>query len=100
MIWAAGRVKNEDNLAAREPRATEADPAARELRTPEPPAALNGHGHQAAELFAADIASGSVPGIRRIRTAPKVGQPSTAGTGYLTALAAGNGQGGGGAPAR
>jgi hypothetical protein len=42
---------------------------------PEPPAALNGHGHKAAELFAADLAAGTVPGIRRIRSALNVGQP-------------------------
>lgn len=39
------------------------------------PAALNGHGHQAAELFAADLAAGTVPGIRRIRSGLHVGQP-------------------------
>ena len=38
------------------------------------PAGLNGHAHQAAELFAADIEAGRVPGIRAIRSGLKVGQ--------------------------
>jgi hypothetical protein len=38
------------------------------------PAALNGHAHAAAELFAADIEAGRVPGIRAIRSGLKVGQ--------------------------
>src|SRR6266851_4609250 len=38
-----------------------------EIPVPEPPAALNGHGHAAAELFADDLARGEVPGVRRIR---------------------------------
>ncbi|HLI36610.1 MAG TPA: DUF2637 domain-containing protein [Streptosporangiaceae bacterium] len=38
------------------------------------PASLNGHAHKAAELFAADLAAGRVPGIRRIRTGLHVGQ--------------------------
>lgn len=42
---------------------------------PEPPAALNGHAERAAELFAADVAAGKVPGIRRIRREMHVGQP-------------------------
>jgi Protein of unknown function (DUF2637) len=42
---------------------------------PEPPAALNGHGLKAAELFADELAAGSVPGIRRIRNEMRVGQP-------------------------
>ena len=42
---------------------------------PEPPAALNGHTERAAELFAADVAAGKVPGIRRIRREMHVGQP-------------------------
>jgi hypothetical protein len=42
---------------------------------PEPPAALSGHGHKAADLFAADLTAGTVPGIRRIRSALNVGQP-------------------------
>lgn len=42
---------------------------------PEPPAGLNGHAHQAAELFAADLAAGKVPGIRRIRSGLHLGQP-------------------------
>jgi hypothetical protein len=45
-----------------------------DTRVPEPPAALNGHGHQAAELFAADLEAGHVPGIRVIRSGLKVGQ--------------------------
>jgi Protein of unknown function (DUF2637) len=38
-------------------------------------AALNGHAHQAAELFAAELAEGRVPTIRRIRSEMHVGQP-------------------------
>lgn len=38
-------------------------------------AALNGHAHAAAELFADDIAAGKVPGIRRIRSGLHLGQP-------------------------
>ena len=41
---------------------------------PDPPAGLNGHGHAAAELFAADIDAGRVPGIRAIRSGLHVGQ--------------------------
>jgi hypothetical protein len=36
---------------------------------------LNGHREAAAELFAADIEAGQVPGIRRIRAELHVGQP-------------------------
>ncbi|HUY51696.1 MAG TPA: DUF2637 domain-containing protein [Streptosporangiaceae bacterium] len=42
---------------------------------PEPPVGLNGHGHAAAERYAADLARGEVPGVRRIRRDLKVGQP-------------------------
>jgi hypothetical protein len=42
--------------------------------TPAPYAALNGHAHQAAELFAAELESGRVPGIRAIRSGLHVGQ--------------------------
>ena len=38
------------------------------------PAELNGHAHQAAELFAADLDAGRVPGIRAIRSGLHVGQ--------------------------
>jgi hypothetical protein len=38
--------------------------------------ALNGHAHQAAELFAAELESGRVPGIRAIRSGLHVGQPT------------------------
>ena len=41
---------------------------------PDVPAGLNGHGHAAAELFAADLEAGRVPGIRAIRTGLHVGQ--------------------------
>jgi Protein of unknown function (DUF2637) len=40
-----------------------------------PLAALNGHAARAAELYAADLASGAVPSIRRIRREMHVGQP-------------------------
>jgi len=36
--------------------------------------ALNGHAHQAADLFAADLAAGRIPGIRAIRSGLHVGQ--------------------------
>jgi Protein of unknown function (DUF2637) len=42
---------------------------------PEPPAGLNGHGHQAAGLFAADLARGEVPSVRRVRREMHLGQP-------------------------
>ena len=41
---------------------------------PDVPAELNGHAHQAAELFAADLDAGRVPGIRAIRSGLHVGQ--------------------------
>jgi hypothetical protein len=41
---------------------------------PDVPAELNGHAHQAAELFAADLEAGQVPGIRAIRSGLHVGQ--------------------------
>lgn len=41
---------------------------------PVPPAALNGHGHAALQLFAGDLAAGRVPGIRAIRSGLRVGQ--------------------------
>ncbi|HMH91917.1 MAG TPA: hypothetical protein VK586_12645 [Streptosporangiaceae bacterium] len=41
---------------------------------PEPPAELNGHGHLAAEMFAAEVAAGDVPSIRTIRSGLRVGQ--------------------------
>ena len=41
---------------------------------PAVPAALNGHAHAAAELFAADLKAGRVPGIRAIRSGLHVGQ--------------------------
>ena len=41
---------------------------------PAVPAALNGHGHAAAELFAADLDAGRVPGIRAIRSGLHLGQ--------------------------
>ena len=42
---------------------------------PEPPAGLNGHGHEAARIFAAELSRGEVPGIRRIRRELHIGQP-------------------------
>ena len=41
---------------------------------PAVPGELNGHGHAAAELFAADLQAGRVPGIRAIRSGLHVGQ--------------------------
>jgi hypothetical protein len=55
---------------------------------PEPPAGLNGHGHAAAELFAAELSRGEVPGIRRIRKGMHLGQPRAQQVReYLAALA-------------
>jgi len=66
--------------------------AATDIAIPEPPAALNGHGHQAAELFAEDLARGEVPGIRRIRKQMHVGQPRAQQVReYLARLAGSNG---------
>ncbi len=41
---------------------------------PAPDPGLNGHAHAAAELFAADLEAGRVPGIRAIRSGLHVGQ--------------------------
>lgn len=41
---------------------------------PAVPVALNGHAHAAAQMFAADLAQGRVPGIRAIRSGLHVGQ--------------------------
>ena len=41
---------------------------------PPVPAELNGHAHAAAEMFAADLEAGRVPGIRAIRSGLRVGQ--------------------------
>src|SRR6185312_3150391 len=41
---------------------------------PVPHSGLNGHAHAAAELFAADLEAGRVPGIRAIRSGLHVGQ--------------------------
>jgi hypothetical protein len=41
---------------------------------PEPSAGLDGHGHAARELFAAELAAGEVPSIRAIRSGLSVGQ--------------------------
>jgi Protein of unknown function (DUF2637) len=38
-------------------------------------AALNGHGHQALELYRAEVEDGQLPTIRRIRSEMHVGQP-------------------------
>jgi hypothetical protein len=55
---------------------------------PEARAALNGHAGQAERIFAADIAAGNVPGIRRIRSALHVGQPKAEQVrAYLASLA-------------
>ncbi len=42
---------------------------------PDRVSALNGHGHEAERVFAAELAAGDVPSIRRIRAALHVGQP-------------------------
>jgi hypothetical protein len=59
---------------------------------PEPPSGLNGHGHAAADLFAAELARGEVPGIRRIRREMHLGQPRAQQVReYLAGLAGSNG---------
>ena len=59
-----------------------------DIPIPEPPAGLNGHGHAAAELFAAELSRGKVPGIRRIRKVMHLGQPRAQRVReYLAALA-------------
>src|SRR5216683_1443072 len=51
-------------------------------------AGLNGHADRAAELLAADLAAGNVPGVRRIRREMHVGQPKAQQVReHLTALA-------------
>jgi hypothetical protein len=42
---------------------------------PAPGYTLNGHGHEAERVFAAEIDAGDIPSIRRIRAALHVGQP-------------------------
>ncbi len=61
-------------LRADVPAAEHAAPDA-DTPVPDPPAALNGHGKRALELFGAEVAEGKVPGIRRIRSELAVGQP-------------------------
>lgn len=49
---------------------------------------LNEHAREAAELFAADLSAGRVPGVRRIRAGLRVGQPRAQQVqAYLRALA-------------
>jgi hypothetical protein len=63
--------------------------------TPVPalPSGLNGHGEAAAELFAAELARGEVPGVRRIRRELRVGQPrATEVRDYLAEMATTSGQ--------
>ncbi len=56
-------------------------------------AGLNGHADRAAELLAADLAAGNVPGVRWIRREMHVGQPKAQQVReHLTALAGSNGQ--------
>jgi hypothetical protein len=60
-------------------RARQAAPVPAAVPAPEPvPAAgygLNGHGHEAERIFAAELAAGDIPPIRRIRAEMHVGQP-------------------------
>lgn len=63
-----------------------AAPAA-DTSIPELPAELNGHAHAAVERYAAELALGQVPGVRRIRRDLKVGQPRAQQVrAYLSAL--------------
>jgi hypothetical protein len=67
---------------------TAATAPAADTAVPGPPAGLNGRGHEAAERYAAEVARGEVPGVRRIRRDLKVGQPRAQEVReYLTALA-------------
>jgi hypothetical protein len=54
---------------------TRSAPKRRTPAAPIPHAALNGHGDHAVTLYAAELASGAVPSIRRIRREMHVGQP-------------------------
>jgi hypothetical protein len=64
-----------------------AAPAA-DTAVPGPPAGLNGHAHEAAERYAAEVARGEVPGVRRIRREMHMGQPRAQEVReYLTGLA-------------
>lgn len=55
---------------------------------PDPFAGLNGHRAQAEELFAAEVAAGTIPTIRAIRKAMRIGQPkATQVRAYLGELA-------------
>jgi hypothetical protein len=66
--------------------------SATEIPVPEPPAELNGHADRAAEIFADDLAAGTVPGVRRIRREMHVGQPKAQQVReHLTGLASSNG---------
>lgn len=61
---------------------------------PLPPVHMNGHGHAAAELFAAELADGKVPSVRRVRREMHLGQPRAQQVqAYLTELASSNGHG-------
>jgi hypothetical protein len=73
-------------------RAAATAPAA-DTAVPGPPAERNGHAQAAAERYAADLAKGEVPGVRRIRRDLKVGQPRAQQVrAYLAALVPGGGQ--------
>lgn len=72
-----------------EPAASVVHPAA-----PEPPAELNGHAEHAVELYAAELADGKVPSVRRVRREMHLGQPRAQQVqSYLTALSAPSGGG-------
>lgn len=65
------------HLLRSEPAAEATQPAAPvPAPVPEPPpAGLNGTGHEALELFADELAAGTVPGVRRIREQMHLGAP-------------------------
>ena len=57
------------------------------------PAALNGHAAKAAEIFAADLATGTVPGVRHSRREMHLDQPrARLVREYLNGLSASNGK--------
>jgi hypothetical protein len=67
---------------------------ARADTAPEVPAALNGHASKASEIFSEDLAAGTVPGVRRIRSQMRVGQPKAQQIReHLSGLAGSNGHG-------
>jgi hypothetical protein len=73
-------------------RSATAPATAPEVKTavPEPPAELNGHAAQAVKLYRDELATGTVPSVRRVRREMHLGQPRAQQVqSYLTELAGG-----------